>query len=191
MNSDFKLVPLRDHAEHRPTVTALYEAAFPLSERRETEAWTKLAMQGAPMQALVCLHGETCCGFITLWDFHSFIYVEHFAVQADQRGCGTGGRMLDKIRHDFPGRPFVLEVEPGETEMARRRIGFYGRHGFTLLDKPYMQPPYRRGDAWFPLCLMSTDPTYADEHFTEIRDTLYNNVYGVTAPDEQPAEKNE
>ena len=33
-------------------------------------------------------------------------------------------------------------VEIPEEEMAKRRINFYQRQGFSLWEKPYQQPPY-------------------------------------------------
>jgi hypothetical protein len=50
----------------------------------------------------------------------------------------------------------LIEVELPETEMARRRIGFYKRLGFCPHhDIEYIQPPYSDGLSPLPLMLMT------------------------------------
>ena len=51
--------------------------------------------------------------------------------------------------------PIALEVEIPEEEMAKRRINFYQRQGFSLWEKPYQQPPYKTGDNYLPMLIMA------------------------------------
>ena len=69
--------------------------------------------------------------------------------------------------------------EPTE-EMARRRIGFYQRHGFQLWESPYLQPPYRAGDDLLPMQLMAWGALREKEAFDEVKQTLYREVYHYT-----------
>lgn len=180
MNSPLRILPLGSLPEHLAAAASLYESAFPEAERRDTAEWKKLVLRAGPLQALAGLSGDRCCGFITLWDFQSFAYVEHFAVCSDLRGQGTGSLMLRHVQQRLGGQPLILEVEMPENETARRRVAFYERHGFSLVGKPYAQPPYRAGGEWLPLRLMSDRPEYAVENFDCIRDTLYEQVYAAT-----------
>ena len=66
-----------------------------------------------------------------------------------------------------------------EEEMARRRIGFYQRQGFTLWDKPYQQPPYKPGDGYLPMRLMAYGGIDPEQDFAKVRDCIYREVYGV------------
>lgn len=118
------------------------------------------------------------CGFITWWDFGGFVYGEHFAMLPECRGAGIGGEVIDRFVADA-GKPVVLEVELPTNDMARRRIGFYERHGFTLCDAEYAQPPYDAGGECVPMRLMSHGMPLDAETFERVRDTLYAEVYGV------------
>ena len=57
------------------------------------------------------------------------------------------------------------------------RTAFYQRHGFHVVDKDYMQPPYREGEDEFPLWLFSTDEHFPLENVRLIK----QEVYGVFA----------
>lgn len=118
------------------------------------------------------------CGFITWWDFGDFVYGEHFAMLPECRGAGIGGEVIDRFVADA-GKPVVLEVELPTNDTARRRIGFYERHGFTLCDAEYVQPPYDAGGEGVPMRLMSHGMPLDAETFERVRDTLYAEVYGV------------
>ena len=74
-------------------------------------------------------------------------------------------------------RPMVLEVEVPEDDLARRRIGFYERHGLVYNDYPYLQPPLRKGNELLPLRLM-TKPTAIDETtYERYKKRMYAVVY--------------
>ena len=72
---------------------------------------------------------------------------------------------------------FCLEVEPPETETAKRRIAFYERNGFTLNHFPYMQPPLGEDRDPLPLMIMTTGGAIEKDEFEHIRKTLYKKVY--------------
>ena len=78
------------------------------------------------------------------------------------------------------GAPVILEVELPETEMSRRRIGFYERCGFKLCLLPYRQPPYRKGDDFLPMFIMYTGIEDIAASFERIKQLIYRHVYGVT-----------
>lgn len=118
------------------------------------------------------------CGFITWWDFGGFVYGEHFAMLPECRGVGIGGEVIDRFVAEA-GKPVVLEVELPTNDMARRRIGFYERHGFVLCDAEYVQPPYDAGGGCVPMRLMSHGMSLDAEAFERVRDTLYIDVYGM------------
>ena len=69
-------------------------------------------------------------GFLAVWEFESFIYIEHFAVDPALRNSGTGSAMLQELVKQYQ-KPICLEVELPEDELTRRRIGFYERNGFV------------------------------------------------------------
>ncbi len=191
-------LPLKDNAraavrlsplskENEDAATALYLSAFPEEERRDAGEWLRLAAE-SPLfrlcQVTVC---GTFAGILSYWAFPmcgkqgktDFFYVEHFATLPSLRGNGLGAAALAAFSSLTKGRPVVLEVEPPLTETAQRRVGFYRRAGFELLDTPYIQPPYRHGGEEVPLRLMCTDTAYALAHSARVIATLHREVYGV------------
>lgn len=155
---------------------ALYLEAFPEVERRPLEALERLVdMPGGNFVfSGVFVEGEFG-GFITYWDFDSFIYAEHFAVLPSMRGRNIGGAVLEQLKSSV-GKPVILEVEPPQTEMAARRIGFYRRHGFEVVEKDYLQPSYRPGGDPLPLWLLACG--HIDDIGSAVR-RIYADVYRV------------
>ena len=70
-------------------------------------------------------------------------------------------------------------VEMPEEEMAIRRINFYKRQGFTLWEKPYMQPPYKSGDDYLPMLLMAYGDLECDKDFEQVKKCIYREVYNT------------
>ena len=75
--------------------------------------------------------------------------------------------------------PIVLEVERPVEEMAKRRICFYERQGFTLWKNDYYQPPYKPGDDFLPMYLMVYGDLNPEKDYEDIRHKLHTVVYGV------------
>ncbi len=121
------------------------------------------------------------CALMALWSFPDFRYLEHFAVDPALRGQGIGGEMLMWYMGEDT-RPLILEVEPPETDIACRRIGFYTRCGMYLSDFPYAQPPLNEGDGMLPLMLMSSNGVLTYERAARVRDELYREVYRYPIP---------
>lgn len=170
---------INSHHEHYPFMEELMQAAFPLQERRDSVLQREYADNRASFHNNVLLEGNTPIGLLTYWDFGSFLYVEHFAISNALRNRGYGQQALERLKEVWQGM-IVLEVEEPTDEITRRRIGFYQRQGFTLKAYPYQQPPYREGDDWFPMKLM----TLRAEEFSPathelVKKTLYKQVYGI------------
>lgn len=152
----------------------LYEGAFPAEERRE---WTGIVQPTDPSgpRLFTITHNGHIAGMLTWWDFDKFVYIEHFAVDTAKRGVGIGGVALDIFKQTVGGRPVVLEVEPEDDGgIAHRRIAFYRRHGFEILTRKYIQPPYSPGLPSVPLYIMSTALDIESETVIE---KLYTKVY--------------
>ena len=114
--------------------------------------------------------------FITFWRLNGFTFGEHFAVDPSLRGAGLGARLLGEFL-ELCELPAVLEVEPPETDTARRRIGFYERSGFVLNGYDYTQPPLGRGRSAVRLMVMSFPRPLDKSAFERVRGELYKEVY--------------
>ena len=162
-----------------PQAETLYTEAFPSCERRDLGKWRMLAANALAPFTIWGLYAEAqFVGFISFWQFDGFIYVEHFAILATQRGGGCGRQTMRLLREAHPSVPIVLEVEPPTDETTQRRIAFYERCGFSLSPLPYLQPPYRPTDQAFPLRLMTTAPDYLAAHSEQVVQTIHWHVYG-------------
>lgn len=115
-------------------------------------------------------------GFLAVWEFESFIYIEHFAVDPALRNSGTGSAMLQELVKQYQ-KPICLEVELPEDELTRRRIGFYERNGFVFNEYPYIQPPISKGKSPVPLRIMTYGGAITRETFEAMKNVLYRSVY--------------
>ena len=118
-------------------------------------------------------------GFLAVWEFESFIYIEHFAVDPALRNSGTGSAMLQELVKQYQ-KPICLEVELPEDELTRRRIGFYERNGFVFNEYPYIQPPISKGKSPVPLRIMTYGSAITQDTFKEMKRVLYQRVYKCT-----------
>ncbi len=159
------------------TAQDLYVTAFPPEERRH---WHDISSRDADPSSALSLfgiyHNDSLAGIITIWHFDAIRYIEHFAIAASMRGLGIGAQVLTMLIA-FDPRPIVLEVEPESvSDIARRRIDFYRRLGFTPHpDFRYIQPPYDTNLPPVELMLMSTAPIDLDDTTR----TLHRQVYGI------------
>lgn len=158
----------------------LIVASFPTEEYRELEELRHFTDEKQAFHNNVILDNGKPIGLFTYWDFGTFYYVEHFAVDSNLRNGGYGKKTLEAICNTLK-QPIVLEVEHPDTEMAQRRINFYQRHGFKLWENDYLQPPYRKGDEYLPLHLMAYGEINPDEIFEHVKEKIYNEVYQVEA----------
>ncbi len=165
--------------DYRDSFTNLYLAAFPPEERRDADAVFDMARSRPEFACHALRLDGAFAGLLTAWHLEGFDYVEHFAVEPHLRGRNLGGDAIDAFvaLHD---RPVVLEVEPPHAgEMARRRIGFYERHGFELCRLPYVQPPYSPALPPVELRLMATGGILP-AMFGHVCRRLRADVYGVS-----------
>ncbi len=71
-------------------------------------------------------------GFIGLWKFGNFGFIEHVAIRKDLRERGLGTKLMKKI---LGRKMMVLETESPKIRIARRRVNFYNRNGFKPVRK--------------------------------------------------------
>lgn len=165
--------------------TALYSfmenlltASFPAEEYRALEELRTYTDTKAHFHNNIIFHNDTPVGLITYWDFGQFYYVEHFAIDPTQRNGGHGKNVLSHLCQLLEN-PIILEVEEPNEEMAQRRINFYQRHGFSLWEKPYQQPPYKTGDGFLPMLLMAYGDLKCENDFDKVKEYIYREVYNV------------
>lgn len=156
----------------------LMKLSFPPEEYRDLEQLREYADTKDNFYCNVILEDNTPVGFFNYWDFDTFYYGEHFAIAPQMRNGGRGKVVLQHLC-DTLQRPFVLEVEMPDEPMAIRRIGFYERQGFTLWPNDYRQPPYKQGDSFLPMRLMSYGDLDNVRDYERVKSLIHREVYGV------------
>ena len=157
----------------------LMENSFPTTERRDREGFSE-ELSRERFHLMCDTVEDKLVAVLTYYDFDEFIYVEHFAVNSEERGHGVGSDMMKHLLSDADGKTVVLEVEPpSDGDIARHRIAFYERLGFVLNNYEYIQPPLMKGEPSIPLMIMANPNLLSSEGFEKIRDTLYKEVYGI------------
>lgn len=160
-------------------VRELYNSAFPEDERRDFSLVSQTVKDTSLDFFLIRNEKQQLAGFISLWDFETFVYIEHFATCEAFRGQGIGAKVMQRLR-DAITKPIIFEVELPDNPLAKRRIGFYKRCGFDILPYPYTQPPYDKDKHSIPMLIMTqSDKPLSEEEFEKTVERLHKEVYGV------------
>lgn len=176
-----KLTPIKTTDPGYEFVEELMHYSFPEVERRDNEAQRRNTDHNSLFTVnLVTDEDEDGnlinVGFITVWTFEDFHYLEHFATDPKIRNKGYGKKIMSQLLDSISGL-IVLEVEEPEDELTSRRVAFYERCGFKICPNDYIQPAYRPEGESIPLKIMFKGIESLDERFTHVRDTLYREVY--------------
>lgn len=151
------------------------ELYFPYEERRSLSHHTE-CFEHREFEAYLLKEDGEAVGFIDLWSFEKFVFLEYFAVDSGKRNGGYGTKALCELKKLAGKRKIILEAEEPENELATRRIGFYERNGFNVNAYPYEQPSFH-GENSVPLKILSFPLPLSrdefDEFLLETRRTAY------------------
>jgi ribosomal protein S18 acetylase RimI-like enzyme len=131
---------------------ALYQAAFPVEERRDTAEQRRVMNKEDYHFDLIMSDGEFI-GVMLYWETESLIFLEHFATLPEIRGMGHGKRALDLLKDK--NKVILLEIEPPIDEITERRYNFYRRNGFAMNPYHHIQAKYHLGDDDLELKVLS------------------------------------
>lgn len=159
-------------------VYGIMEKSFPDDERRNKKEQRALLDEEGYTIYILPDEDDSIKGFIAVWQFEDFGYIEHFAVDEKYRCMGLGSVMLSEAVKKL-GKMVCLEVEPPCGGMTARRVGFYERNGFVLNDYPYIQPAFSPEKKAIPLKIMTYGRAVDEAEFEKIKNTLYKRVYKV------------
>ena len=163
--------------EDETTARHIYETSFPEDERRDFSQMKPLSEKAPFVFNLIKAEDDQVIGIISLWNFDTFTYIEHFAISDAIRGKGTGSKVLQLLKSKIQ-TPIIFEVELPQTQQARRRIEFYRRHDFDIQPYKYIQPPYDKTKQSLEMHIMTNLNTQPDKAtFDHIVRTLYIYVY--------------
>ena len=153
----------------------IMEYSFPACERRSHDGQKQL-FDRPEYRIYGCRTDGKIDAFLSCWELPGFYFLEHFAVAEQSRNRGLGAQILREVLAGLDGT-VVLEVEPPEGTLQKRRISFYERNGFVLNEYPYIQPELSKGAGMLPLLLMTRPGSLTDEAFEKTGRELYEKVY--------------
>lgn len=119
--------------EFRQQFWALYEAAFPETEKKPQAMLECLASEGKEELLAVAENGSFA-GLAVNMKAGKTALLDYFAIAEDKRGSGIGGRAIRMLTERFAGKKYILEIEkqdesaPNASERQRRKA-FYLRNG--------------------------------------------------------------
>ncbi len=159
----------------------IYNSSFPLDERRDFDLVVEMVgKEGFDFYVIKSsLEDETPIGIISIWEFCDFAYIEHFAIDLSLRQKGYGSKVLNEIINKY-SKPFIIEVEPPTNVEALKRIDFYKKLNFSLLDFNYLQPAYSPTQNPLQMNLMTNNILYfANENIRKAVSLIHQKVYKV------------
>lgn len=123
---------------YKKQISALYRKAFPIMEKLPLPFLYLRAKRGIGSFHAIVEDGKFA-GLIYTMRLEDLVCLYYFAIAENQRGRGTGGKVLRMLRERYPDCSIVLLIEdtsdPTVSNYGQRlsRVGFYGRSGFRQL----------------------------------------------------------
>ena len=149
-----------------------YCETFPEDERRSEQQFRGL-FKNPKVKVLSVLENLQNIGYLVTWELTNFVFVEHFEIFSQFRSMKYGSEIIGDLYKNYSH--IVLEAEPAtQSADATRRIGFYERNGFGIIDEKYIQPCYDPQKRSLNLWLLANwKPEKTDWITEEIYDVVY------------------
>lgn len=156
------------------TFLQLYKASFPIFEQR-TVTQQISALENSAYRLTAFNDDGRFVGFVAWWEFDSYLYVEHFAVDESLRGKGYGNAVLRELI-DKVNKTVVLEIDPVVDRVSEARLRFYTKCGFVSNPYPHTHPAYRVEYEAHSLVVLSSGRELSAAQYDEFNDDLRNVV---------------
>lgn len=153
----------------------LMDESFPKAEIRNFKGQEEL-LQNPHYNVYVLRENSEILAFFAEWENEFCRFLEHLAVNKKYRSQGLGSKTLQAYNL-LSSKPVVLEVEPPEDEIQKRRVKFYERNGFHLSSYGYIQPVINEGYESVPLVMMTYPEPLNNETLEEVKKWLDQTVY--------------
>lgn len=155
-----------------PEIYASYITSFPEDERRDSQHFKALFTNGRARIHTI-LDDRKSIGYQISWPLTGFLFIEHLEVFPQYRGLGYGKQIISELIKNEP--KIVLESEPRNVdETAEKRIQFYEKNNFTVLEENYTQPAYSHEKKTVSLWLLAN---WQPEDINQIIENIYDVVY--------------
>lgn len=157
-----------------PDFWNLYNSSFPLIERRNLEQQVQV-FRNSFFNLISFYKDDKYIGFLSFWNFPSYVYLEHFAINEDLRGVGYGAKVLSELIKET-SKLIILEIDPIDDEKSRRRLSFYNKMGFVKNDLDYKVQSYQNKEEFYELIIMSSVRKISKDELNTFRTDFTNEV---------------
>ncbi|MDR2009325.1 MAG: GNAT family N-acetyltransferase [Bacteroidales bacterium] len=156
----------------------IYNEAFPAEERRPAEQHAQL-LKNDPSYCFYIIKNESdIIGILITWKLDGVIFMDYLATISNTRNKGYGKKIVQKLQ-SISEYPIILEVELPDNELAQRRIGFYERLGFSIVDTNFFIPKFNNPGEKLPMYLMSFPSPINKETAEIIIKEIHSKIYGL------------
>lgn len=158
----------------------LYCTSFPKFEQRSVSQQIE-AFQNKQYKLLAFTENDLFFGFISYWEFDTYCYVEHFAVNTELRGKGYGSYLLRTFIQST-GKIVLLEIDPITDSISESRLRFYQKCGFFENPYPHKHPAYRHEFQPHPLIVLTTKREISEDEYQRFNLDLNISVMKSLSP---------
>ena len=149
-----------------------YCQSFIEDERRNEKQFQRL-FSNPNVKVVAVIDDLQSIGYMMTWELTDFVFVEHLEIFAEHRNKRYATEILNHLFRNYAR--IVLETEPeNDDPNTKRRISFYERNGFAVIDDSYVQPCYEEGKNPLNLLLLAN---WNPEKTERIKEEIYDVVY--------------
>lgn len=171
-----KMIIINSHSHPLfESVWGTYECSFPEFEKRtKRDQIAVLADERYKVYAIT--DADRYIGFVTIWEFDKYCFIEHFAIDPKNRGKSYGKEIIREIQQFYNGKVVILEIDPPIDDISKRRLRFYEGLGFIISDVHHLNLPYRKGGEGHRLYIMTYPSPLNSLEYKVFNDFLYTEV---------------
>lgn len=167
----------RTESDEYNYIESLLVDSFPTDEYRELGEQRKNTREKENFELLYAATDDGPIGFVSLWNFDNFSYIEHLAIHPQKRNMGYGQMIMQNIKERK--NYVVLETELPDDDIKKRRISFYEHLGFKIYDNEYIQPAYKSGSNEIKMNLMYWGAKDTKLPFEDVKNKIHTYIYNV------------
>lgn len=130
----------------------LYRISFPYHERREGFSQKEI-LKDREYHFDLIYDEDVFVGLILYWENEQFVYIEHFCICPEMRNKQYGQKTLTLLKGE--NKTLLLEIDPPEDDVSKRRKCFYERCGFVENSFSHIHPPYHKENEGHNLLVMT------------------------------------